>query len=484
MACQIELGCHGTHPPRMFSVLSLVCLLALGATALNCQASLRRHVCARLEPARAFTVTIAAAGHGEADTQSSTEKAPQTRTSTDLNVLLQEAEDALGKKDYEAALAPLKAVTGAAPDSADAWFYLGYAYHRLHQEADARAAYERAVQLNPELYQAQVNLGLILLGLKDVSAALPHLQKAVALKPAEARPHLDLGDALQASGQVSEAQNELRRALELDPRLDRAAYELGKIELEEKQYSSAAGDFEKALVLNPERAQAELGIASADEALGQTSQAEQHLESYLKMQPADASVRFHLARLYLQENKSDLALPQLQQLEQAHAEIPGLDAALADAYARAGKLSDSESFYRKALAAAPSGPDAADLHRALAATLVKEGKTAEAESEFRTALRLDPNGADALKGLAETLYLEQRWSDAAPIIERLVQSPSAPAGFYFFLATCYDHLRDRKPALDAYVQFLQRSNGSNPDQEWQARQRAKLLSRELGKPIK
>jgi len=422
--------------------------------------------------------------HAPGGAPSSAQTASQETSAADLNALLQQAEEALEKKDYQAALAPLKTVTGAAPGSADAWFYLGYAYHGLHQDAEARDAYGKAVQLNPELYQAQANLGLLLFAMKDVAGALPHLQKAVALKPTEARSHLDLGTALEAGGQTSEAESELRRALQLDPKLDAAAYQLGKIELDQKQYSSAAGDFEKALAIDPERAEAELGLASAREALGQTTQAEQPFEAYLKIRPADAAVRFHLARLYLQENKSDLALAQLQQIEQAHTGIQGLEAALGDAYAQAGKLSDSEVSYRKALAAEAGGADAADLHRALAATLVKEGKTTEAESEFRAALRLDPNNADALKGLAESLYLEGRWADAAPIIERLVQSPAAPAGLYFFLATCYDHLRDRKPALDAYAQFLQRSNGSNPDQEWQARQRARLLSRELGRPIK
>jgi Flp pilus assembly protein TadD len=467
---------------RTLRWLALMSLLEMGSPS-TCPAFERLRLRAHVDRPHAFRSASTTVGVREAGNQSSGTTAPQTKSPTDLGALLRQAEDALENKDYNAAVLPLKTVTGAAPDSADAWFYLGYAYHGLHQDTEARTAYERAVQLNPELYQAQVNLGLLLFALKDLPGALPHLQKAVALKPDEARPHLDLGVAFEASGQASAAETELRRALQLDPKLGAAAYQLGKIELDEKQYGSAADDFEKALAITPGDAEVELGLASAREALGQTTQAEQHFEASLKIRPGDAAVRFHLAQLYLQENKSDLALAQLQQLEQAHAVLPGLDAALGDAYARAGKFSDSESFYRKAISATP-GPDAADLHRALAATLVKEGKTAEAESEFRAALRLNPNNSDALKGLGESLYLQGRWAEAAPIIERLVQSPSAPAGLYFFLATCYDHLRDRKPALDAYEQFLQRSKGSNPDQEWQARQRAKLLSRELGKPIK
>jgi hypothetical protein len=38
-----------------------------------------------------------------------------------------------------------------------------------------------------------------------------------------------------------------------------------------------------------------------------------------------------------------------------------------------------------------------------------------------------------------------------------------------------------KPALEAYQRFLSMSQGKNPDQEFQARQRARILQRELEK---
>ena len=422
---------------------------------------------------------------------------PQGNSSTgqpDVAALMQQAGDALERKDYRGALEPLKAVTAnfpatspeTVPQAAIAWYYLGYAYHGLQQNEDSRLAYEKAVELKPDLYEAQLNLGRLLIELREPAAAAPHLRKAAGLKPADARLHFDIGLALQSSGQSAAAEAELRQALTLDPKLDAAAYSLGQAEFDEKRYAEAAADFRRALEMNPKRADAELGLATVSEALGQTAEAEQHLEDCLKLQPENASVRFHLARLYLRESKTGPAIGHLEALDQAHAPIPGLDGALGDAYALAGKFSDSETYYRKALAAPPERSDndsAADVHRALAETLLKESKTAEAAGEFEKAIQLDPGNAEAAKGLASSLYLEKRWADAAPLIERLLRSPAATPGFYFILATCYDHLRDRQRALDAYKEFLARSNGSNADQEWQARQRAKLLSRELGKPL-
>ena len=59
--------------------------------------------------------------------------------------------------------------------------------------------------------------------------------------------------------------------------------------------------------------------------------------------------------------------------------------------------------------------------------------------------------------------------------------PNPPAAVFFLLATSYDNLRVLPKALENYDRFLQLSQSQNPDQEWQARQRSKLLRRELQK---
>ena len=438
---------------------------------------------------------LQAAGHtgGQLHKSSAKTEADSGAAQPDLSALMHKAGDALERKDYSAALDPLKTVTAKAPtatpeeasQAAIAWYYLGYAYGGLQQKEDSRQAYQKAVDLKPDLYQAQLNLGRLLVEMGDASGAVPHLEKAAALKPGDARLHFDIGVALESSGQNGAAEAELRQALTLDPKSDSAAYRLGQAEFDQKRYPDAAADFKRALEINPGRVDAELGLATVSEALGQRADAEQHLEQCLKLQPENASVRFHLAKLYLGENKTGPAISHLETLEQAHPTLPGLDASLGDAYALAGRVADAETYDRKALATAQAessgNADLADLHRSLAGALLKENKTIDAASEFQQALKLDPANQDAAKGLATSLYMSKRWADAAPLIERLLQSPGAAPGLYFILATCYDHLRDRQRALDAYRQFLARAKGSNPDQEWQAEQRAKLLSRELGK---
>jgi hypothetical protein len=42
-------------------------------------------------------------------------------------------------------------------------------------------------------------------------------------------------------------------------------------------------------------------------------------------------------------------------------------------------------------------------------------------------------------------------------------------------------MKQPKPALEAYRTFLEQAKGKYPDQEFQARQRARIIERELSK---
>jgi len=202
------------------------------------------------------------------------------------------------------------------------------------------------------------------------------------------------------------------------------------------------------------------------------------LESYLAATPDDLETRFHLARVYLKLGKNQAARDDLKKVYQANPQTPGVAAALGDVNALLKNLPESERFYRQALAAAPNE---ADLHRALGQTLLDEQKYPESESEFRASLKLDGHNGEAAKGLATSLYMQKHYAEAIPLIEAFLRQPQPPAGLYFILATCYDDLRDRPKALENYEKFLDLSQGVLPDKEWQARQRAKLLRRELRK---
>ncbi len=404
--------------------------------------------------------------------------AASSQPSSGVAALGKSAEDALQRKDYAAAVKALKGLVAAQPDSTPAWFNLGYAYTALHQNPEAIDAYRKTVALAPDLFQARLNLGILLLEARQPQAAAEQLEKASALKPDHARAHLYYGRALAQAGQPDAAEKQFTEALRLDPKLAIAQFDLGQLELDQKHFPEASAAFQKAVAIDPTLPQAQLGLALASEGLKNNAQAIPYFEEYLKAVPNDYETRFHLARLYLDQKKNDLALASLTSVYQAKPDLPGLAAALGDVNALLRKFPDSEKYYRLALTATPN---VADLHRALGHTLLDEQKYPEAESEFRATLKLDPHSIEAARGLSTSIYLQKRYPEVIPLLEALSRDPKAPPGTFFVLATCYDHIQDRPKALAAYEHFLELSHDQNPDQEWQATQRAKLLRRELRK---
>ena len=77
----------------------------------------------------------------------------------------------LDRGDYADAAAQLKIATSLLATNAQAWNYLGLAYHRAGQPADAAAAYQRALTLDRDLVEAHYNLGSLWLEQNKPDAA-------------------------------------------------------------------------------------------------------------------------------------------------------------------------------------------------------------------------------------------------------------------------------------------------------------------------
>lgn len=398
--------------------------------------------------------------------------APRER---DPNQTMASAEAAIKRGDYSAAVSDLKPLAKQYPNVAAVWFNLAYAYTGLHQNEPALAAYAAAVKLDPELFQARVNMGILLLELGRPAEALPQLKQAVALRPDDARAHLYLGHAEGMSGEAG-AEKELDEAVHLNPRSSVAWLFLGQLAYRRKDYAEARDGFTKAYTMDPKLAEAKLGAGLSLDKLGQDAAAAPLIEGYLAAKPKDEQARFDLAGIEMRLGQNSQALAALDVIQKQSPLFPGLNRALGDAYALLHNFPASENYYRRAIQATPAS---ASLHRALAETLMQEKNYPGAETEYRAALKIDSSDLEAASGLAESVYFQKRFPETISLLEHVVQAPSAPASDFYLLAASYDHLHDVRPAIRAYQQFLSLSHGKFPDQEWQARQRIKLLEHEL-----
>ena len=128
-----------------------------------------------------------------------------------------------------AVVEPRPAVERPAADarlSAEEWYELGCELEEESPE-EARDAYERALDLDPELADAHVNLGRHLHLAGERGRAEPHYRDAVRLDPDDPTPHYNLGVLLDECGRKDEAILAYRQAILRDPDFADAHCNLG-----------------------------------------------------------------------------------------------------------------------------------------------------------------------------------------------------------------------------------------------------------------
>jgi len=98
-----------------------------------------------------------------------------------------------------------------------------------------------------------------------------------------------------------------------------------------------------------------------------------------------------------------------------------------------------------------------------------------AERELRVALHLDSKNLTYFKDLSSTFFLGGNYP-AAPCGMDQIAKVEQPAPVSFIRAICYDKLGQPKPALERLIKFFELDQDKNPDQIWQAKERARCCN--------
>jgi len=414
-----------------------------------------------------------------ANAQSQQGKASQSKTqklANPLNDLLSDAQAALDKNDFAAAIPPLQKFLAEKPDVAYAHFQLAYAYTGLHQDGEARAEYAKCVALDPKMAEGHLNLGILLLE-KDPAAAAVSLRQAVGLLPSQSRPRFLLGVALERSGDLPGAAEAFESASTLDSADEESLLHLGNVLLQLKKPADAEKQFRLILGRDPKSTAGLRGLALSLE-LQNKPEALDAYRNYLVEQPQDTAIRSRLVRLLMASQKYDEAFAESEKLSAG--QVPTLDALRlrADILIGQNKLDEAVQTLQQAITLAPQD---AQLHAGLGRLYLQKRDFSAAEHELKTAIQLDKSNAVYWKDLASTFYLGGNYASVLVVYDAVDKLEKPPAGEWFIRALCYDKLDQVQPALDAYRKFLDLDQNQHPDQVWQANQRIHVLEKRAEK---
>jgi len=385
---------------------------------------------------------------------------------------LAQAETAIEKRDYAAAEPLLQRVVAADPASFQAWYDLGYVYNALDRSDDSIAAYRKSVAAKPEVFESNLNLGLMLAKTGQPEAE-QFLRAATRLTPTahpaegHARAWLGLAHLLEAS-KPDEAIAAYKQAAALETKDPEPHLAAGQLLEKENKFADAEEEYKQALALDPNSADALTGLANVYMRGRRFPEAETFLRRLAAARPGDAAVHMELGRVLAALGKNDDAIAELQAASKLGAANPGAQRDLADLYFSAKKYDLAEAQYRALLSGAPRDPG---LHDALGKALLEQHKYAEAQQEFEAALSLKPDFGAAFGDLAFAASENKNYPLVIFALDKRKEFMPEIAITYFLRASAYDHLRDVKHARENYHLFLDAANGKYPDQEWQAKHR-------------
>ena len=264
------------------------------------------------------------------------------------------------------------------------------------------------------------------------SKAIEAYKKAYAIDPESPTIGERLSEMYWKAQRVREAVNGANEILKRDPndlpthRLLARIYlrSLGDINgsggVQLEAVGKAIAEYSEVHRLDPNDQEATLWLARLYRLHNDPDKAEQVLQGMLKEDPGNEAAVEQLTQLLLDENKSDEAINLLEGMA-AHSTSPTLFDLLGDAYTQAHDLAKAEGAYRKAV-------------------------------------DLDPSELSHMRGLAQTLFTEEKYPEALTAYEKLADLMPDDADNYLRIAQIYKELNQ----LDKAEENLLKARQSNP----------------------
>jgi Flp pilus assembly protein TadD len=174
---------------------------------------------------------------------------------------------------------------------------IGYAAFRNGDFESARAAYERALQMNPDDAVALNGYGQSLVRVGRAAEAVPQFERAVSIDSAKWAYRFNLAHAVGLLGQWDRAVAEYRQALSLFPSDYATQFNLAMALHKKGDDQAAIPEFRKAIDLAPAEPSFHVALAICLERVGNVPEAIREYRTLLEVDPLNVDAAKIKARI-------------------------------------------------------------------------------------------------------------------------------------------------------------------------------------------
>ena len=348
---------------------------------------------------------------------------------------LEDGNRQLAQQQYPEAILEYRRAVQADPRLGEARLQLAHAYASSGDGQNALKEYARASDLLPDDTAAQVKAGNFMLLAGRFEDAQGVAKRMLGRNANNVEAQILLPNSLAGMKDLDGAVEAFETAVTMDPKRSATYSELGSVRLIGGQKDAAEAAFRKAIEIDANSANAHLSLANFFWATGNLPEAERGMRRALQIEPNNLVGNRAMSMYYMLINTPEAAEPHLTIVAGVS---PNIDAKyfLAEYYLRLGRTDAARAVLTPLLAAKASFAGAsvrlarvevvakknAEAHRVLEAVLAREPKNAEALitlgklhlsenntinalTTLKTAVQANPRSIEAHLALAQTLVL-------------------------------------------------------------------------------
>ena len=176
-----------------------------------------------------------------------------------------------------------------------------------HRAQDSLAAFQKAVQIAPDYWEAHFLLGIAYMGLRKWGDAEISLARAIWFNDGLGPAYLALGSSLLEQGKYPEAEQRLVKGLDLTPEAPHGHYDLSRTYYALSRFEEAKLHALKAIDLEPPKEDAHFLLGNILMRLGDSNGALAQLQECIRLAPNSpfaAQARDQISRLQSREISS------------------------------------------------------------------------------------------------------------------------------------------------------------------------------------
>ena len=184
---------------------------------------------------------------------------------------------------------------------------VGVALLEQYNHADAAKSFRRALEIDPTLGLAKVNLAIALFYVPDLAAAAVAAKEAAAAAPDAPQPHYVLGLIAKSENQAEVADAEFGKVLAIDGTDLGARVNLAQLAMQKREYDRALELLRPAVAAEPYHVTALYNLGVALTRAGKTEEGQQTIAKFQALREAGYGTAF--SNNYLEQGRYAEAVP-------------------------------------------------------------------------------------------------------------------------------------------------------------------------------